>query len=923
MSRSGLRLVTLAVGLVLCFGVLKPLGMAFADDVSWTGGNPSLQPLGTIQSSDTKRNLPCNWMTVTVVNNILNTIVTNEQPLCMVQTLEGLVDIDGRYIEPNGYSKAYAIQNNAAGVGSIMPIPNQAGALLLRGDRTFPGSNISLYKDLFSHLSFNILTQKFVLTDQPDLTFSYANNRPLPINASTMAFSADGNYMVTDVVFQGFVRIDINTLDIKPFAATLPRTINNMLQAASVAVDNSGRFAAIGYNGKLSWGGVNYLKIIDVDSCSGQLAGTQYDTTMFSCSQSDQYPFMESQIGIRGIAGLSFINDRSMIVDTLLSAGGYGRYQMTAHGQPQRLEQYLAMGDSYISGEGAFNYRSGTDTETNRCHQSLSSYPYLMAHLFDSFADVACSGAVIDNVVGNDKNHNDFQTKPSDATPSRAQEKVAQSNHVPGVLIQSKFSRVDNPEVITLSIGGNDVHFSEIVKRCVVPLNNFSSASSNCYQTYEDRLELITSINNQFNNLVLTYNTLKSNAPDRRIYVVGYPQVVATDGDCGLNVRLSQSDRAFASQLIAYLDYVIEQATNKSGVFYVDTQHAFDGHKLCEPSPAVNGLTEGNDSWTRLGNESYHPNARGHQLLADAVQSQTHNLTAPMPAPDDTITIPTINDNLEILQAPHTGRTVYEVQNVLNDGVTLLRRANPISLTTNIGKGIIKQGSHLVIELHSSPIELGSATATGDGELTGSFQLPADIPPGFHTLHFYGQNLAGDPVDVQQLVYVVASDTDYDGDGIANNVDSCTSIANSGVDVDQDGTDDTCDSVIGAAPVETTGGDNQSNESTNQSGGSNTAKSDITPTPTLQLSTQTTVVAMLTQNISKTSQLATTPLSSNRTSSTHAPVVTNKVLGISAKMTPKSKSQAKQNNFSWLFLPLVVIVALASIYVWRRKSSNI
>ncbi len=65
---------------------------------------------------------------------------------------------------------------------------------------------------------------------------------------------------------------------------------------------------------------------------------------------------------------------------------------------PQRLEQYLALGDSFASGEGTFNYIAGTEDGPNQCHQSIFSYPYLMQSNVGETASVACSGAKISNI---------------------------------------------------------------------------------------------------------------------------------------------------------------------------------------------------------------------------------------------------------------------------------------------------------------------------------------------------------------------------------------------------------------------------------------------------------------------------------------------------------------------------------------------
>jgi hypothetical protein len=73
---------------------------------------------------------------------------------------------------------------------------------------------------------------------------------------------------------------------------------------------------------------------------------------------------------------------------------------------PDSSFQIVALGDSYISGEGAEHYFEGTDEtgeERNLCHRAPSAYPYLIAdELGASLTFTACSGARIADVTGVD-----------------------------------------------------------------------------------------------------------------------------------------------------------------------------------------------------------------------------------------------------------------------------------------------------------------------------------------------------------------------------------------------------------------------------------------------------------------------------------------------------------------------------------------
>jgi hypothetical protein len=62
---------------------------------------------------------------------------------------------------------------------------------------------------------------------------------------------------------------------------------------------------------------------------------------------------------------------------------------------PDSSFHIVAIGDSYMSGEGAARYFHGTDDpRTNRCHRAASAYPYLVAdEIGASLIFAACSGA--------------------------------------------------------------------------------------------------------------------------------------------------------------------------------------------------------------------------------------------------------------------------------------------------------------------------------------------------------------------------------------------------------------------------------------------------------------------------------------------------------------------------------------------------
>jgi len=268
---------------------------------------------------------------------------------------------------------------------------------------------------------------------------------------------------------------------------------------------------------------------------------------------------------------------------------------------------------------------------------------------------------------------------------------------------------------------------------------------------------------------------------------------------------MNADEVTFAHDLIAYLDGVIERAADEAGVQYVDTQDAFDGHRLCEAPGgqiAVNGITiaKSPDGVDLKG--SYHPNALGHQLLADAIAAQTHNLTKPMP-----VALPKTNQivtdpSTAVLQgAPRTNRVVRYVKPYLEAVPKVMNTTVTYTFSVDPRDSFAKANSVYNFVINSQPVNLGNFTSGPDGALSGGITIPASVPPGFHTVHIYGNDLFDNPIDLQEVVYVTAAADDYDGDGVPNASDSCLVIAQSGADVDHDGIDDACDPLVTSQPA--------------------------------------------------------------------------------------------------------------------------
>jgi lysophospholipase L1-like esterase len=366
------------------------------------------------------------------------------------------------------------------------------------------------------------------------------------------------------------------------------------------------------------------------------------------------------------------------------------------------------------------------------------------------------------------------------------------ANYSPGYLLQSDFVNKYNPQIITLSIGGNDIGFEDIVKRCVAP----AVIHTTCYASKEDQQELVNRILNMESTLQNTYRSLS--AAGRKVYVIGYPQIVYGGGNCANNVHLDDQEIRLFTDLTDTLNSVIEQAADAAGVHYVDVSDAFVGHRMCETSSsnvAVNGLTAGTDTGAGfikiIGAESYHPNVLGHELLKQAILLKTNRfknyekISSRIPAPS-AMPYPT---------SPATGRTVNLS---ITDNLLVPDIVPPLTnLSLHVDSTVaqLKSSSAYTVKLDATTT-IGSATTDATGSFSGSASLPAEISCGYHTMDVYGQNIIGQPVDIYKEIYVSPSDTNCD-----QSPGTCGIVSDSGVDADKDGIDDACDPLISDPPA--------------------------------------------------------------------------------------------------------------------------
>jgi lysophospholipase L1-like esterase len=718
----------------------------------------ALRRIGDVDSQQHERgfisNLDCSLLTYRLRDS------PAMQTDCFTSTAFGLVSSNTNIVIFNGSDEGQALLPNGAHQ-SLIPWPPTGGLISLVTD-SIDGSYIGLYRNPTAQLKdeytgFPVMLAKR-LTAPPDVNIKDPDGKPLLVNASTLALSEDGSWLVVEDLFGSFVRINLESLEVLPFTRSFTESGSPGLLQSQVAVSPSGRYVAVANKEAGS------LKVYDLDSCHGVITGLK----PLNCSAYEYQPFISSHIpGFLTARHLRFINEDLLSFEAQDGPNTRaGVYVLAPRGSIQALTDYLGLGDSYTSGEGAFDYLAGTDTADNHCHSSVYAYPVLM-----NGHSVACSGAVIDD-VGSLRQDYRGQVRGV-ATWQQLQAQSATLGAIlagfrPGYVAQVRFLQHYQPSAVTVAVGGNDIGFGDILQTCVTPHLSLRPAANSCYDSYEDRAEVTQLIDRTVPRWTALYRELQASSPGSHLYVIGYPQIITAAGSCGLNVHLDWAERQFAVELTDYLNAAIRQAAFVAGMPYIDISQALAGHRLCEASGhdiAVNGLTAGTDAGLFIkvfGKESYHPNAFGQRLIEQSVLRQLGDLTTT--AADE----PLPPASTPILNMPKTGRAINRV--VPDDSMapdSLVRNQTVHVQVNGLRHGLVPL-STFTVKLGS--VVLGTTVADASDSLDATLTVPGVIPIGGESLQVTGRDQSGNPVIIYRPVEIL----DRPGEGTRLNLAAFT-----------------------------------------------------------------------------------------------------------------------------------------------------
>lgn len=652
--------------------------------------------------------------------------------------------------------------------------------------------------------------KEYQYTPESPTTLKYPNGQPAAIFALSIAFSNNGQYMVAGLNGGGIIVFDTNNWTSNVISVdTRLKGFDLDKKGANLAVSDDGQFVAANANFGTGAAPQPTLRVYDTRTCFDQSFYLSQRTKSNGCEFRDvwtgefralKHPAVKDSLGGEYPRQLRFSANNTLTfkaIHSRTSAMSFSVGLYTASVKiisPAEYIGLLGMGDSYISGEGAFSYRKPTDSRENKCHNSWLSYPYTKGnqHVVHPVS-VACSGAKIDDVTTTNQRYegqNNINPRIEWQKRGFEERNKIESTYLPGYEGQIVFGQSIKPRIALLSIGGNDINFGGIVTGCVS-----NTPEESCYPYYKERRELMEQIRSQYTRLNDLYTKVKENSKGN-VYVVGYPEIAKPGGNCGKNVLLDADEVTFSSDLVVYLNKVIRNAASDAGVLYVDNQKALYGNRLCEApkgQAGMNGLTKGNDKFlVVLGSESYHPTALGYKMLGDSIVAKTNNFTSPMPVKTN-LGAPTISDSDPLLAGRKPSTINYD--RLVWSGVTTTTKVvvKAGKYVIDVSKYSLKPSSLFKAIIRSDPVVVAEGTLKGDGKIL--VEIPSGILAGFHTLHIYTEDADGVAVDIAEKIYVAHSKTDYNGDGVPNSEEDCVVVPDSGVDEDADGLDDACDTV--------------------------------------------------------------------------------------------------------------------------------
>ncbi|GAB3736640.1 SGNH/GDSL hydrolase family protein [Nocardiopsis nanhaiensis] len=262
---------------------------------------------------------------------------------------------------------------------------------------------------------------------------------------------------------------------------------------------------------------------------------------------------------------------------------------------------YVALGDSYSSGDGAGEYEEGT-AEPGECWRSDNAYPHLIEEEFPfegALAFYACSA------------HRGAQMLEQIGSPESQIERVT-----------------EHTSLVTVGIGGNDLGFIPVLRTCIMRMPLLERTGCT------DQEDEVTEKMEEFDEtLTEVLAEIRERGPNARILVLGYPRLFPEEPS-GMYYTLSPSDQEWLNTVgERFNDQIRDTAYTVDGdvygsrqvgsVEYVNVFSALSGYEVTEDDAWLNGIVLGElGEGMQVDRASFHPTAEGQNSIAERVRLQ-------------------------------------------------------------------------------------------------------------------------------------------------------------------------------------------------------------------------------------------------------------------------------------------------------------
>ncbi|WP_240937977.1 SGNH/GDSL hydrolase family protein [Nocardioides sp. JQ2195] len=233
-------------------------------------------------------------------------------------------------------------------------------------------------------------------------------------------------------------------------------------------------------------------------------------------------------------------------------------------GSAAAAPSYVALGDSYASGTGTRSYiADGTS-----CKRSTYAYPSLIAAARGySLNFRACSGARIPDVT---------------------------TNQLGALSSTTRY--------VTISIGGNDAGFADVLTECAMP-----GWMSDCNGAIDGAQAYIN--NTLPGKLSSLYASIRSRAPYAKVVVVGYPRIFMGE-DCNAFTWFSPAEETRLNATADLLNSRTSAQASAKGFSFANPTSRFIGHAVCDDPEWINGLSDPSTSPTTPTRQAMPPATR-------------------------------------------------------------------------------------------------------------------------------------------------------------------------------------------------------------------------------------------------------------------------------------------------------------------------